>query len=371
MPPRRRTSAPPPPVVRSSARALGVTLSEKYGGGARLIAPEDPRRPRVITTGVDALDVALGIGGWAEGRVAILHGAEACGKSTVALHTIAAWQRAGAVACYFDWERKLVVAYAESLGVDMSAMVYLTPPYLERGFSMMQAAAEAHRAQDRESPLVFVWDSLQAATAKMTMDREYDEDAFSPETRAYSRCLAKVVPSLSDHRALLIMISQVRMRIGGIGRPQQKVGVGNAPLFYASTICQFRPGAAKPGADGLRAGEETSIIIRKHQLDRPWRVAKFALRYGEGVEVGSSVLNAALAVGLAEKTGKGAWYVLHTPAGLVKVQGAGGVRDFHDADPAGFQAYRDSIRAHIGQAPAPEAPPDVGEDDELEELDAS
>lgn len=353
----------------SAAQALGAALGGKYSEGVRLISPKDPRKPRIISTGIDALDVALGTGGAPEGRSIILHGPEACGKTTAALELCASWQREGAAVVYLDWERKLDLAYAEAIGVDLDGIVYVTPPYLERGLAMVEHAAKAHREADKDAPIVFVWDSYQAAPAKNTYDNEYEKESFSPESRAYSRGLMKLVPVLADTRALFVGISQVRMKMAAMpGMPaQQKVAVGNAPLFYASIICEFRRGQGKGNVDTGREGEESTVVVRKNQLAAPFRVARFPLKYGAGVDVGGSVLSAAIAVGLAEAGAKkGGWWFLKTPEGPIKVQGAKGVNRFAQAEPEKFAAFRAAIRAEIGKAPSVE---ESDETSELETLD--
>lgn len=357
-------AGPRPSAARSAVRALGAMLGEKHAGTCRLIKPGDLRKPRFISSGVDAVDVALGTGGWPEGRLAILHGPEACGKTTLALHTAAEFQRQGGAVVYVDWERKLDIAYAEALGVDFEALAYVTPPFIERGFDMLSKAAKLLREQDADQPILFVWDSFQAAPAKRTYEGNYEDENFNPECRAYSGGLMRLIPELSDTRAFMLGISQVRMKLGG-KQAREKIAVGQAPNFYASIICQWRTGVGKGNTETGRNGEESEVIVRKNQVAPPWRTARFPIVYGTGADLGGSLLNAAITVGLATAGAKkGGWYLLETPGGTIKVQGASGVNRFREQKPEEYAAFRAAVRSKIGTLPEPAKPNDETEEDE-------
>jgi len=61
------------------SRALGLMSALGRGGaGVKLLDPGADRRVRILPTGVDSLDVAIGAGGYPIGRMTILHGGESC-----------------------------------------------------------------------------------------------------------------------------------------------------------------------------------------------------------------------------------------------------------------------------------------------------
>src|SRR6185312_12103769 len=66
----------------------------------------------VVSTGALSLDIALGIGGLARGRIVEIFGPESSGKTALALSTVAQAQKAGGVAAYIDAEHALDLAYA-------------------------------------------------------------------------------------------------------------------------------------------------------------------------------------------------------------------------------------------------------------------
>lgn len=56
----------------------------------------------VISTGSLTVDRALGIGGLPRGRVVEIYGPESCGKTTLALHTVAELQKTGGNCTFID-----------------------------------------------------------------------------------------------------------------------------------------------------------------------------------------------------------------------------------------------------------------------------
>src|SRR5947207_13308172 len=89
-------------------RELKTALAaiEKEFGKGSIMSLGDMRVLDVpgISTGSLSLDIALGGRGLPRGRVVAIYGAEASGKSTIALHDVAGAQKAGGVAAFLDAE---------------------------------------------------------------------------------------------------------------------------------------------------------------------------------------------------------------------------------------------------------------------------
>ncbi|HUR52493.1 MAG TPA: recombinase RecA, partial [Gemmataceae bacterium] len=84
-----------------------------------------------ISTGSLSLDIALGGRGIPRGRIVEIFGAEASGKTTIALHAIAQAQKAGGVAAFIDAEHALDPSWAKRLGVDLESLLVSQPGYGE------------------------------------------------------------------------------------------------------------------------------------------------------------------------------------------------------------------------------------------------
>ncbi|WP_272879581.1 ATPase domain-containing protein, partial [Stutzerimonas stutzeri] len=108
----------------SKEKALESALSQiekQFGKGAimRLGDQEAAHDIDVIPSGIIALDVALGIGGYPKGRIIEIYGHESSGKTTLTLLAIAQCQKQGGTAAFVDAEHALDPKYAKLLGVDV------------------------------------------------------------------------------------------------------------------------------------------------------------------------------------------------------------------------------------------------------------
>jgi len=93
-------------------------LEKKYGVGTLMRLGDKPQQVvDVIPTGALNLDIAFGIGGIPKGRITEIYGAEASGKTTLALHVAAECQKKGGTVAFIDVEHALDPIYAKHLGV--------------------------------------------------------------------------------------------------------------------------------------------------------------------------------------------------------------------------------------------------------------
>src|SRR5512139_982741 len=108
--------------------ALG-TIEKAYGKGSimRLGDAVADRDIPVFSTGSISLDIALGVGGYAKGRIVEIYGPESSGKTTLTLHAIAECQRNGGIAAFIDAEHALDPAYARRLGVNVDELLVSQP----------------------------------------------------------------------------------------------------------------------------------------------------------------------------------------------------------------------------------------------------
>ena len=89
---------------RNEAIDAAIASIERQFGKGAIMRYGDTDLPQIeaISTGSLGLDIALGIGGVPKGRVIEIFGAEASGKTTLALQIIAQAQRNGGAAAFVD-----------------------------------------------------------------------------------------------------------------------------------------------------------------------------------------------------------------------------------------------------------------------------
>ena len=367
----------------------------KEGFSAAEITAKDADRPRrVLSSGNDALDAATGIGGFPEGTFCILHGVESGGKTTLALQAVAETQRTGGIGVYLDFERKLDLRYAAALGVDLDAFVLWpkpldpeereawekarkeakdrakgtgkspeaksgpgAPPSIERGFAFMEACILRARKLDPDCPVLFVWDSLHAATCLKGYAKGYEDGEFPGEAQAYSRNLRRFVQTLADTRSTLLAISQVRMKIDPTNprESKEKIAIGRAAMFYAILVFQIRNIRARGSVKKGATGETIEAIARKNQVAIPWQVATFPLVYGKGVDRGAATFYAAKALDLLtpkrkKKDDSDGGFYLDLPGWDERIilESPETLSELAIEDPDRYERIREGVRSQIG-----------------------
>ena len=96
---KKKTPISTPSQASDKKKALETCIAQiekNYGKGAIMRLGDDiPVNVESLSTGSLSLDLALGIGGVPKGRIVEIYGPEASGKTTLALHVVAAAQKAG------------------------------------------------------------------------------------------------------------------------------------------------------------------------------------------------------------------------------------------------------------------------------------
>jgi recombination protein RecA len=271
----------------------------------------------VISTQCPAIDKALGRGGVPFGRLTIIHGPEASGKTTLCLHLVAECLRMDGVVVYIDKEYKLDPDYAMALGVDPKRLVISQPPYLEKAFETMDAvitmAKKRREATGVRVPILIVLDSMNSAITKREFEGDWEDEHMAPGARVYSRLLPKLIPKVSSEDVALVFISQIREKMNITYGNKDEIAGGKAPKFYASVIMDVhrKEAVTKAGkkdsegkeTKGEAVGNECEVYVRKNQVAKPFKRANFRIYYGEGIDNAGAVLQWGEELGVVEKAG--------------------------------------------------------------------
>src|SRR5271154_6088917 len=78
-----------------------------------------PPNVECIRTGSLIVDKVLGIPGFPRGRVTELFGGEACGKTTLSIHSAIEAQKVGEPVVFLDYEQAFHHGYAQHLGLNV------------------------------------------------------------------------------------------------------------------------------------------------------------------------------------------------------------------------------------------------------------
>jgi recombination protein RecA len=321
-------------------KALEMALApidKQHGKGSIMRMGENAHMTvETIPTGAMALDLALGVGGLPRGRVVEIYGPESSGKSTLAMHVVAEAQRNGGICAYIDAEHAMDPIYAKAIGVDIDELLISQP---DTGEQALEIADTLIRSGALD---VVVIDSVAALTPRAEIEGEMGDSHVGLQARLMSQALRKLTANLNRSNTICVFINQLREKIGVMfGSPETTPG-GRALKFYSSVRLDIRRiEAIKDGVEVT--GNRTRVKVVKNKVAPPFKQAEFDIMYGKGISREGSVLDIAVDLGIAKKSG--AWY---TYEGEQLGQGRENAKQFLADNPEIMVEMVEAIRAQSG-----------------------
>ena len=286
---------------KNKAIEIAVAQIEKqFGKGSIMKLGGDKKIDvEVIPTGALSLDVALGVGGIPKGRIIEIYGPESSGKTTLALHIMAEAQKKGEAVALIDAEHAFDPTYAKNIGLELDDLYISQPDFGEQALEILETLVRSAGFG------VIVVDSVAALTPRAEIEGEMGDSHMGLQARLMSQALRKITAITSKTGTTIIFINQLRMKIGVMfGNPETTTG-GNALKFYASIRLDIRQ-KDKILKDGKIIGHTRKVKVAKNKMAPPFKEATFDMIYPMGIDKESSIIDAALDLGIVEK--KGSWY---------------------------------------------------------------
>lgn len=320
---------------------LNKKYQKHYGQILTTMSDRGDFKIPTVSTGSLGLDVALGRGGLALGRIYEFYGRQASGKTTLAISTIAEAQKRDLPCVFVDIEHAADPVLFRSMGVNTDKL-YMIENLIE-GEDYLEALGHMIRGGVVK---IAVIDSVSALLPKAENEADFDKDFYALQARLMSKSLRKLGQYVANKNVLLIFINQIREKVGGYGNPETTSG-GNALGFYATGRIKVSGGSSKKSRieddTGEVVGHTTNFKVEKNKLGAPFRTAEVNLIYGYGYDKYGEVLDLAASVGIIERRGAYFYY------GGEKIgQGSKNVRDLLMTDGELYNKIRGELVISVG-----------------------
>ncbi len=309
-------------------------IEKAFGEGSIMPLGGDYHAPiEGISSGSLSVDLALGGKGFPRGRIIEVYGPESSGKTTIALHSVAAAQRAGGIAAFIDAEHALDPSWARKLGISLESLLVSQPTSGEEALQIVEMLVKSNAVD------IIVIDSVAALVPQKELDGDIGDSVVGMQARLMSQAMRKLTGAIAKSKTTVIFINQLREKIGVMfGSPETTPG-GKALKFYASCRVDVRRiGTLKDGEEVV--GQRVKVKIVKNKVAPPFRIAEFDMMHADGISIEGDVLDLAIAAKLVDKSGTWLRYG-ETHLG----QGRERARQFLKDNPAVVKELRDKILA--------------------------
>lgn len=199
-----------------------------------------------IPTGLPQLDRILGIGGIPFKKITEISGTWSVGKTTLALSLIKSAQEQGIKCIWVDAEWAWDDAYARSLGVDTSKLMFLQTRAAEDSLNDLLEYVE------KGKDTFIVIDAVGALHAREEASKDAETRTIGAQSSLIARFCRKIVPMLAlNNNALVVLNHEYTPLMSTGGRPQVMTSGGKKLEYHKSIWIRL----SKTGSH-LKQGED-------------------------------------------------------------------------------------------------------------------
>ena len=277
---------------------------------------DEPADLGYVSTGCFALNKVISgdyTKGVPIGMISQFHGESSTAKTVFATHILREAQKAGYYSVLVDSENAYNPEFAKHLGIDPSKVIYSAPDTLEECFQTIEDTILAIREEDHETPIIVAYDSIAVSPSKAEFEADgYEGNNMLGAVRAKSTgsCLRKINPLLRKHNVALVIINQIRNKVGVLyGNPETMAAGGKSLDYYLGVNLKC---LSNKSTDLLKDDKKNVIGIQgtvrntNNKVSIPHKECEFKLVYDKGLDPYHGVLKMLEADGHISRSG--AWY---------------------------------------------------------------
>ncbi|MEK9698034.1 MAG: hypothetical protein VW270_19855 [Candidatus Poseidoniales archaeon] len=275
---------------------------------------EQELTPELISTGSYALNKVISgkyNGGVPIGMITQFIGQASTAKTVFGTHILREAQRKGYHTLIIDSENAYNPTFARTLGIDPEKLIYAAPETVEECFDTIEKIINSIRTEDPSTPIVVFYDSLAVSPSKAEMEAEgYEGNNMQGATRAkmIGACLRKINPILRPKKVALVLVNQIRTKVGVMyGDPRTAAAGGNALEYYLGVNLETSKTDTvgdKDNPTGIRG----KVKNKKNKLIEPFKSCEFELMFNKGLNPLYGLLPHLERDGFVERGGS--WYTV-------------------------------------------------------------
>lgn len=266
------------------------------GEGSVQTLDDVKRIPYYVHSGSKFLDKLISgklvNGGYPAGRIVEIYGDPSHGKTTLAVHALAAMQRMGGLAILFDTESAIDPVRTADLGVDPSKLLVAKARTVEKVFETIEKLIDS--IVEKKLKALVVWDSLAATTTEKEDENEYGQAGMSIHARLLSQALRKIVSKIEDADVCLVLLNQ--LKVNPMDPYSDATLGGKAPKFHASVRLHVKKRGdiketvetemnVKHQRDKLKSvGIKVEVVSTKNKITSPFRDVELTLFHKTGLD---------------------------------------------------------------------------------------
>lgn len=275
-----RKSLAAAPLRKRGAVSTNKEPANYFAGGSQV------KNLPFLTTGCSLFDEVLG-GGYVLGRMVNIVGDKSSGKTLLAIEACANFvQRySGGRIRYAETESAFDQQYAGALGMPIESVEFAEGIFtVEDFFNDLTKMIESSKGK----PGVYILDSLDALSDEAEQKRGIEEGSYGgSKPKKLGELFRRSVQKLEESQILLIIVSQIRDKIGvTFGETKTRSG-GKALDFYASQIVWLAEIAKiKKTIDKVErvVGVQVRAKCKKNKVGLAFRECEYPILFGYGID---------------------------------------------------------------------------------------
>lgn len=271
-------------------------------------------------------------GGVPEGGILEIYGPSATGKSLFGMGMLKGTQDRDGIAAYIDAERGINKEFAKkATKIDPKRLFVFYPDTMDDAFNKIHNIIRTIRENKDydKKPLCIVYDSIAVSPS----EEEFNETKIDMESasaaqkkaagirskemvgvraKTAARELRKLMPVVAENNATVIIINQLRSKIGVLYGPDKTTaGGGESLIYYASTRLSITSSKKIKDENNAVIGCWTNFQTVKSRFTAPFqKVENASLMYEDGIDPFGGLLTLMLQAKRIKMVGKGRYLVL-------------------------------------------------------------